>query len=129
MSWPKPLSVTRERRVALKASLAIAACGYISYETEPEVASIFGSSCLRDLAKKVESALPSEVCAAALDHFKNGLAKLTAPQQPDLSLSLKLLHREDLSAGRVHEIHGLSFSSTQVGYLVSEARRQRDDTA
>ena len=61
-----------------------------------------------DLAQKVESALPSEVCAAALAPFKMAY-KLTASQQPDLSLSLKLLHREDLAAGRVHEIHGLSF--------------------
>ena len=129
MSWPKSLSATNERRAALKASLALAASGYAFYDTEPEVAVLFGNSCLSDLAQKVESALPKEVCAAALAHFRNGLTKLASPQLPDLSLSLKLLHREDLAAGRVHEIHGLSFSSTQVGYLVSEARRQRDDTA
>lgn len=124
MSWPKPGSATNERRLALKASFAISTCGYISSaEAVPEVASIFGDSCLSALAEKVESVLPREVCIAALNHFKSGLAKLTDHQQPDLLLSLKLLHREDLATGRVHEIHGLPFSSTLVGYLVSVARR------
>lgn len=130
MSWPKPVSATNDRRFALKASLAISAWGYISSAAAaPEVASIFGVSCLSALAQKVESALPREVCIAALDHFKSGLAKLTDNQQPDLLLSLQLLHREDLATGRVHEIHGLRFTSTQVGYLVSVARGRRDGAA
>ncbi|MBI5926388.1 MAG: hypothetical protein HY836_12430 [Aquabacterium sp.] len=78
---------------------------------------------LQALAIKVTDALPAQVCQRACLSVSAHVqaAGLTGPS--GMESLLQLLHRDDLAHGRVHELHGIGLSNTQIGVLA--AMRQK----
>ncbi|MDE2076540.1 MAG: twin-arginine translocation signal domain-containing protein [Burkholderiales bacterium] len=75
---------------------------------------------LSQLAEKVTSILPAQVCRAALTRLNEHMRSTGAQQSTDEWLSLvKLLHADDLAVQRVHFVQGLTFTETQIGILTS----------
>jgi hypothetical protein len=41
----------------------------------------------------------------------------------DIDVALRLLHTDDISHARIHVVHGVAFSHTQLGLLASLLKR------
>lgn len=109
------------RRGLIKASLLGATVPSVNWLASAHAETLFplDPQALQALAIKVTDALPArlcqQACLAVSEHVK--AAGQTGPIGTESML--QLLHRDDLAHGRVHDLHGISLSTTQIGVLAA----------
>jgi hypothetical protein len=74
---------------------------------------------LRDLAIKVTSELNPAFCGELAARLARDLKSFSSDADMDVDTALQLLHADDLAFSRIQDIHGVKFSHTQLGTLIS----------
>ena len=77
------------------------------------------------LAGKVLNALPADLVKLADRALSAQVAGLAGTA---IDSVLQLLHRDDLVNGRVHDVHGIGFTHTQIGVLSTFMRKSYAST-
>lgn len=109
------------RRGLIKASLFGAALPSVSWLESAHADTLFSldPQALQALALKVTNALPAHVCQQACLYVASHLQTVGEAGPAGMESMLPLLHRDDLAHGRVHDLHGVTLSTTQIGVLAA----------
>jgi hypothetical protein len=76
------------------------------------------SAHLEALAKKISSALDHQTKQRLITDLSSQISSLTTHPADTLSETLHILHKDNLINGKVHVIHGLHFTETQIALLI-----------
>lgn len=79
----------------------------------------FHPESLRELALKVTSELDPAFCREVAASLTRDLQAFSTDAVIDVDTALQLLHADDLAFNRIQDIHGVKFSHTQLGTLIS----------
>lgn len=120
------MSANLHRRHFFKYSLASAAAMGGLFISSHQLVKLIAqdASDLQRLARKIMPAIPTDISRQASAVLSQQLTDLQLPDEQALPAALSLLHQDDLSHGRTHELHGQYFSLTQLGVLASLVGRQ-----
>lgn len=110
------------RRGALKASLMAPAAALHDWSRPTDFGAQLFSDVhvdLRQLAQKVMPELHRSIGPYALRVLTKQLAPLASQASASIDQALVLLHSDDLANARTYDVHGVSFSLTQLGILAT----------
>lgn len=105
------MSITRRHLIQASLAWMPAAHATALFTQAPDVMQL--------LAQKVVPVLPSAVCESSLQTLSQQIGPLSGMQDEAVRTALQLLHADDVAHARVHDVHGMTFSHTQIGILTS----------
>lgn len=109
--------VTRRRLLFAAVAVPVSSVsGLAGIEVGSELFQMDGPDLIQ-LSEKVLAELPTAVGSACLSALSERLKHCADVPHDRLSEYFRLLHSDDLVNDRVHWIHGLAFSQTQIGVL------------